>query len=197
MPRHHLGDGPFSPPVRWVSRNTKLKRAPPGRSSSSNSNYPSFYDDSDEFCQMIRTLQRTRSIDEEQRDDLKHAAQSVRRPVQRNYSNNSSGSPISRTKSSDSDSLSTGHRPMVQVTPELFVPLRGREETWGAYVSGQVLQMDCPACQIFMYCINKATLVLCPNCRIISPTSTLKRRQASLGLGLSDQAVLEEMECRK
>jgi len=47
--------------------------------------------------------------------------------------------------------------------------LRGSEETWGAIKRGNYASVTCEACQADLCCIADADMVVCPDCRCVSP----------------------------
>jgi len=115
------------------------------------------------------------------------------------------------------------YRPLVEIHPGYKVPLIGSDETWHAYCQNAAIGVKCCACQTDLYCVASSTLVLCPNCRMISPAATTTNdddfaalggsnsalissssaaekvdiKTDSLGLGLSLQYAVEEMERRR
>jgi len=94
------------------------------------------------------------------------------------------------------------HRPLVEIHPGYSVPLRGSDETWHAYCHDNVASVDCTACLSHILCIASASMVLCPNCRMISPTYNEGIMEGgypteSLGLGLSQEYAAEELEYRR
>jgi hypothetical protein len=85
------------------------------------------------------------------------------------------------------------HRVVVDVAPGHSVPLCGAEETKHALQKNCIVHTDCSCCGLFLYCINSASIVLCPSCRSISPVETNSQKVTeSLGLGLTVEHVLEE-----
>lgn len=95
------------------------------------------------------------------------------------------------------------YRPLVEIHPGYSVPLCGSEETWHSYCNNAVVRVDCAVCQTCLYCVESASLVLCPTCKLISPVSENKTnnvtgtRTESLGLGLSKEHAAEELETRQ
>jgi len=47
--------------------------------------------------------------------------------------------------------------------------LRGSEETWGAIKRGNYASVTCEACQADLCCIADADMIVCPDCRCVSP----------------------------
>lgn len=75
----------------------------------------------------------------------------------------------------------TFERRMVEVAPGHFVALRGSEETWHALQRNTVTIVSCSCCEISLQCIQDAAMVLCPDCKMISP---LADNGDGLGLGI-------------
>jgi hypothetical protein len=90
------------------------------------------------------------------------------------------------------------HRPsrkwdrfQVELVPGHFVPLIGSEETWQAFCTDNVIDIECSSCQMILYCKNTAEMVLCPECRMVSPIDDVVLGAEGLGLGLSVAAAFE------
>jgi hypothetical protein len=80
------------------------------------------------------------------------------------------------------------HHQEVEVAPGEYMPLRGSAETLKAIESGKACKVTCFACQASLWCVPDADLVLCPDCRILSPLSSkessqLWTRHGGVGLG--------------
>jgi hypothetical protein len=85
----------------------------------------------------------------------------------------------------------TWDRLQVELLPGHFVPLIGSEETWQAFCADNVIDIECSSCQMFLYCKNTAEMVLCPECRMVSPIDDVGLGAEGLGLGLSVVAAFE------
>jgi hypothetical protein len=83
-------------------------------------------------------------------------------------------------------------RQKVEVFPGHFVSMCGSEETWNAFCRKAVLDTSCAACATFMFCIDSASMVLCPSCRSISPIEG--GQSEYLGLGLTVQVASEQIQ---
>jgi hypothetical protein len=59
----------------------------------------------------------------------------------------------------------------VEIAPGFFSPLRGSKETWDAISRGHSTNVDCFGCCTSLLCIADAEYVLCPDCKVVSPTS--------------------------
>jgi hypothetical protein len=85
-------------------------------------------------------------------------------------------------------------RSQVELVPGHFVPLIGSEETWQAFCADNVIDIECSSCEIFLYCKNTAEMVLCPGCRMISPTDKVGIGAEGLGLGLTVAAAFDMLK---
>lgn len=88
----------------------------------------------------------------------------------------------------------TWDRLQVELLPGRFVPLIGSEETWQAFCADNVIDIECTSCQTFLYCKNTAEMVLCPDCRMISPIDDVGLGAEGLGLGLSVAAAFDMLK---
>lgn len=86
------------------------------------------------------------------------------------------------------------HRAIVDVAPGYTVPLCGAEETRHAFRNDSVIHTECSCCNAFLYCIDDATMVLCPTCRSICPVEASFSTEC-LGIGLTVEQVMEEAGC--
>ena len=66
----------------------------------------------------------------------------------------------------------------VEVYPGEFLQLRGAKETFAAVERGHSQSVFCYACGLGLRCVADCELVICPDCRIMSPVP--RRRPASL-----------------
>jgi hypothetical protein len=85
-------------------------------------------------------------------------------------------------------------RSQVELVPGHFVPLIGSEETWQAFCADNVIDIECSSCEIFLYCKNTAEMVLCPECRMVSPTDKAGIGAEGLGLGLTVAAAFDMLK---
>jgi hypothetical protein len=85
----------------------------------------------------------------------------------------------------------TWDRLQVELLPGHFVPLIGSDETWQAFCADNVIDIECSSCQTFLYCKNTAEMVLCPECRMVSPIDNVGIGAEGLGLGLSVVAAFD------
>jgi len=61
------------------------------------------------------------------------------------------------------------NRPLIEISPGRFEFLRGSEETWNAIKRGNYASVTCEACQADLRCVADADMVVCPDCRCVSP----------------------------
>jgi hypothetical protein len=72
----------------------------------------------------------------------------------------------------------------LEVAPGEFLRLRGAEETWTAIQCGFYTPCECICCCLALVCIRDADCVLCPTCRVVSPTEGFRDGDSSGGVGL-------------
>jgi hypothetical protein len=65
-------------------------------------------------------------------------------------------------------------RTELEISPGEFMILRGSAETWHALERGFIQTLDCWGCQCSLDCVRDAQLVICPECRTLSPVPSLK-----------------------
>jgi hypothetical protein len=85
----------------------------------------------------------------------------------------------------------TWDRLQVELIPGHFVPLIGSDETWQAFCADNVIDIECSSCQMFLYCKSTAEMVMCPECRMVSPIDDVGLGAEGLGLGLSVVAAFD------
>lgn len=91
-------------------------------------------------------------------------------------------------------------RTMVEIMPGHSVPMIGTSETIHAWDRNQCTDTTCVQCETFLYCIDSASMVLCPACRSISPvetaaavTTSSQQELVNLGLGMTVEHILEAL----
>jgi hypothetical protein len=57
----------------------------------------------------------------------------------------------------------------IEIAPGQYLSLRGSAETMRAIAMGKSVIATCWNCQVQLECIEDCTLVLCPDCRVVSP----------------------------
>jgi len=95
-------------------------------------------------------------------------------------------------KPQSTEAKETWSRPLVEVVPGFALPFHGSKETIHAYHNDNVIHTNCSSCATFLYCIDSASMVLCPSCRSISPVEVRHTEEETLGIGLTVEHVLEE-----
>jgi hypothetical protein len=94
-------------------------------------------------------------------------------------------------------------RTMIEISPGVNVRLRGADETWDCIGRDFFMPCTCLGCSQELCCIQDATFVLCPACRVVSPmdnntsccseetnetfscTATGSQHQGGVGLGFT------------
>jgi hypothetical protein len=64
----------------------------------------------------------------------------------------------------------------LEISPGVFAPLRGSDETSNAIKLGFFSNVDCFVCSTSLICIADADYVLCPECRVVGPTGAAERK---------------------
>ena len=82
----------------------------------------------------------------------------------------------------------------IEIVPGQWIHFHGAKETWDAFCEGRVTHATCTGCNEAMYCINTASMVLCPCCRDVSPIFDTPVLEDGLGLGLTDESILEHLQ---
>jgi hypothetical protein len=77
---------------------------------------------------------------------------------------------------------SSGRPIELEISPGVFAPLRGSEETWRAIQAGNVETVVCVCCCNRIQCIADAEYVICPECRVVSPVGDPYRERPASGL---------------
>jgi len=105
--------------------------------------------------------------------------------------------PVSSEKLASPPRRQMSYRPRmtIDIGDGVSVPLAGSEETVRALHQDRCINVTCADCETFLYCVETATMVLCPECRSISPVASqaAERNDAALaGLGLTVEVVVAE-----
>jgi hypothetical protein len=80
-------------------------------------------------------------------------------------------SPIKSPYDSSSQRNTTLERLQVQISPGEYMPLRGAQETLEAIHNGSSRIVDCVGCQSVLQCVHDCQLVICPDCKLVSPVT--------------------------
>jgi hypothetical protein len=70
---------------------------------------------------------------------------------------------------SGGDSVDCCIRRTIEISPGVYVQLRGAEETWDCIGRDFFMPCKCFGCSHELCCIQDADYVLCPQCRVVSP----------------------------
>jgi hypothetical protein len=76
----------------------------------------------------------------------------------------------------------------VEISPNVWVRLRGADETWACVEQDFFMPVVCFGCASELCCIQDADFVLCPMCRVVSPMNGIVDAAASdggVGLGFT------------
>jgi hypothetical protein len=72
----------------------------------------------------------------------------------------------------------------IEIAPGLNATVRGADETQHAVATNYLLHLDCIVCTTKISCIADAKFVLCPVCKVISPSNTtIVNGNGGIGLG--------------
>lgn len=75
-----------------------------------------------------------------------------------------------------------------EVSPGVFLPLHGTDETLAAMRADQMKFTACPACSLQVCCLDPAAFLLCPVCRTVSPapvTPAVPETRGGVGIAIS------------
>jgi hypothetical protein len=98
---------------------------------------------------------------------------------------------IDSFRHNDDSTLSCHDRQMVELSPGFFVPLCGAAETGEAVDRGEMHAVVCFGCKTRLLVIDKASMVICPDCDMIAPL--LGREDVILGLGLREETFRQDV----
>lgn len=57
----------------------------------------------------------------------------------------------------------------IEITPNVYYPLRGAEETSVSIRNGTCAHVACLSCHSVLACVKDCVMVICPVCRVLSP----------------------------
>ena len=69
------------------------------------------------------------------------------------------------------------HRNLLEVGSDL-VPISGVEETSLAHKKGHTIDTACKECNTVLFCLETASMVVCPSCRCVSPLESYSKKQS-------------------
>lgn len=95
-----------------------------------------------------------------------------------------------------SEKIQPSHDRMVNITPDLQVPLRGAEETVTAVRKDFYSNVSCFGCSVEVCCIADVSYVICPECKVISPLEGClfegkEVKRHGLGLGFTYDSLFQ------
>jgi len=94
--------------------------------------------------------------------------------------------PLDFQESKKSGSKLVSPQAEIEISPGVFLPLHGSQETLEAMTNDALVACACFCCSADLYCVRTADYVLCPTCRVISPISDDScDAAAGVGLGLT------------
>lgn len=81
---------------------------------------------------------------------------------------------------------------MVEISPGVHVPLRSADDTKECILRNDIMEAACFACPKALYCVQDASYVLCPDCRVVSPIShTDEDKTGDVGMGFTSETLNE------
>lgn len=84
------------------------------------------------------------------------------------------------------------NRPTIEISPGISLPLHGTEETLDALKVGHLEKTHCAICCTDIYCVQSATYILCPMCRVVWPMEkSTHSGRGGVGLGVTAAELLE------
>jgi hypothetical protein len=79
----------------------------------------------------------------------------------------------------------------IEVSPGVYLPMRGAEETEKAVKDGSVREMPCYCCETLLCYAIAAECIYCPVCSVIGPIEFTAKGAKGVGLGLTQEMVAE------
>ena len=87
---------------------------------------------------------------------------------------------------------------LIEIAPDLKMPLRKSSETWQAIQEGRIVSSTCPWCSQDLTCIEDAEYMACADCWVFSRNNNGERRGSygvCIGVTADDMVKwLEDME---
>ena len=84
-------------------------------------------------------------------------------------------------------------RSTIEVAPGCEMLFCGIDETMNALHLDRIIHVECTSCNIFLACINVASMVLCPGCQTVGPSGSTSHSVdcvPTIGLGLRVEDIL-------
>lgn len=93
----------------------------------------------------------------------------------------------SNSSMSLNSSIHSSSRPILEVAPGVFLPLRGADETRQAVKEDKFISHKCTECHRELFCIADAAQILCPACQYVQPLwgSDALENEGGVGLGFT------------
>jgi hypothetical protein len=83
-------------------------------------------------------------------------------------------------------SMSKDRSKMIEVAPGEWFHLRGADETWRAIENDFFMPCTCISCGLVIFCIQDASFVVCPQCRVVTPMDMDNQdKDGGIGLGFT------------
>jgi hypothetical protein len=85
---------------------------------------------------------------------------------------------------------------MIEVAPGEFLRLRTADETWKAIRNDFYMPCECVLCEITLFCIQDAVLVLCPQCLVVNPLegAAYEGFDGGVGMGFTMESLAKWQE---
>ena len=79
----------------------------------------------------------------------------------------------------------------IEVSPGVFLRLRGAAETWRAIKRDFYMPCECSCCSLTIFCFQDANFVLCPDCLVVSPMgdAAIDGTDGGVGLGFKMESL--------
>ena len=95
---------------------------------------------------------------------------------------------------------------LVEVAPGVIAQFEGTTDaTWEAILDGHVNVIACTCCGVDLHCMDVVHLVVCPQCKVVSPTTAAENevvnhhhqsKRTVVGVGFTSETIVEWMEQR-
>jgi hypothetical protein len=171
-------------------------------------------DDEEEAPQLVMSLV---DVEEQQKlfDSFKKKPKSSNTATARHVAKDANALPLEPTKHREEYELNfkacfeeedrrgdtpppaSAEEDLIEVTPEVSVPLITSEEIWKSILEGQITMTDCPCCYNELACSVAAGLVLCADCWVFMPSNhqqsldCLDLKSQRVGIGVKTEDLFE------
>jgi hypothetical protein len=104
-------------------------------------------------------------------------------------------SPSHRQRRGTNTTFNHEERPLVEVSPGIFVPLRASLETRHAVRERNSIHTRCESCNCQLLCIADVDMFMCPECRTIATVDHPQEGGGGgLGIGITEEEAAKEMK---